>query len=374
MGTTKSPVQGCFLPPADVCVDRSPGPLGWNDAADPNVRACLAGDTPGPVGTGSDAAAAQFFSEPRSCDLPFPALAVDLNRMMRFVYTVTYAEETNRATTRGFAAGELQHGEEAKIEAAAKNAADGIMALFQESLARGPLAVMKFISELEERKTLANASLKEKYAEAQRVRNRWVSILGGAVKVLSTVKFGATVTIKTLSIVTGAAGTAIDIVYSGALAGNKQFQAPESGKTVKGVVIEESAKNVLQEVGEELNELVANGILTKEERNKFEGLMGNYKGNARKLQEQIANLEEKVRKAIEAGNAGKKSAGMSRQAAKKISALKSLREKTVSAAMRTGTRGALVKKAAGRTLSLVFLASEVRDAYRESAQEWRTSD
>ena len=37
---------------------RSPGSLGKNDAADPNVHKALPGDTPGPVGTSCDAASA----------------------------------------------------------------------------------------------------------------------------------------------------------------------------------------------------------------------------------------------------------------------------------------------------------------------------
>lgn len=384
MGTTRIPVQGLFPAPANMCVARSPGPLGWNDAADPNARVCLAGDTPGPAGTGSDAGAALLFSEPRSCDLAFPALAVDLGRLTRFVYTVAYAEATDRATTRGFGSGELQHGEEARIEAEARSAADAVMEQFQESLAKGPLAVQEFIAALEDRKARARASLDNKFAEAHRARNRWVSVLGGIVKGLSVVKFAATTTIKTVSFTLSAlpkaanapaaAMTGIDIVYSAALAANRQLQSPAADKTVQGVVVEETAKNVLQELVGELNALVASGVMTRDEKNKLEGLIGNYRGNAEKLKAQIAELEKKVLKSIEAGQTGKKTAQVSRQLEKRLASLRQLREKSLARLAQNPLRSAAVKHGAGQTLSLVFLASEVSDAYREAAEEWRASD
>lgn len=370
MAATKCWDNGQVLPQCDVTPARSPGPLGLNDAADPNACVCLAGDTPGPVGTGSDAGAALLwhtYEELLQIPISFPALSVDLNRMRRFVYTVTYAEETDRAATRGFASMQLQLGEESKIEAAASIAADKIMENFHESLGRGPLAVQELISALEERKNRASASLNNKFAEAGRVRSRWLSLIGSATRVLIGVKFAATVTIKTLSIGTGRYGDGIDILYSGVLAGNKQWQSPDSNQTY-GVVIEETVKNYMQETVEEFNDLLVKGIITKEDLNKFTGLIGNYKGNAEKLKKEIHELEERILKVMD--DEVRKKTYMSQKIVKKRAALERLRKKSLAGLMRKGVRGTLV---ASKTMSLVFLTSEVIDAYREAEQEWRAS-
>lgn len=69
---------------------RTPGPLGRFDAADPNVPMCMAGDTPGALGTHADLAC----PEPFQTRLPpknVPLLLFDLDRVARFLRSVGVA-------------------------------------------------------------------------------------------------------------------------------------------------------------------------------------------------------------------------------------------------------------------------------------------
>jgi hypothetical protein len=373
MGDTRYRTLGFCLLPTQAVPARSSGMLGRKDAGDPDSAMCMAGDTSGSIGLGGDLGAVSHSGERTWCEATVPVLAVDLDKMRRFLYTVAYAEEVDKAARRGFASAEIQLGNQPEIEAAARNSADGLMGQLQQTLEGGPDEVASLISALEERRARARASLNTKLSEAQRVGNRWVSLLGVAVKGLSAIKFTATVTVKTLEMFTGPAGTGVDWTYSAVQAGLKQGQSNAKEPSVAGVVVEETGKNIAQEVGEWLNECVAEGLMTTAEKNKFEGLIGNYRGNARKLGEQIEALEEKIRKAMEAGK-DSKIAGLTRRSAEKLEKLSKLRQKTLSAALRKGARGGAVKTAAGRTLKLVFLADDLKEAWQEAAQEWRASD
>ena len=373
MGNTRDEILGRSVLPPGTFAARSPGSLGRNDAGDPDAGVCLAGDTPGPIGIGGDAAASLISQESLTCEATIPVLAVDLNRLRSFLYSVTYAEAIDGATTRGFGGSEVNFGDEKAVEAAARSSADALLAEFQQIVSDGPAAIDAFLATLDNRRAKARGSLDEKFAAARQAGNRWTSVLGGAVKVLSVVKFGSTVTIKTVSIFTGAAGTGIDWAYSGTQAGLKQWQSNAPGQSVSGVVIDETLNNVGQEVADCLNEAVAEGLMTTTEKNRVQGLIGNYKGNAKKLQEQLATLEERLLKAMEAGKA-KRARGVAIRQAEKLAKLRTLRQKTLQAMVSKGTRLGVAKKAAGKTLSFVFLASEVKDAWKEMAEELRQAD
>ena len=374
MGGTRNPTLGCFPLPGDVMPGRSPGTLGRNDAGDPDARMCMAADTPGTVGTGGDLAMSLLPQERFSCEMPIQVIEVDLGKMRRFLYTVAYAEAANAATTRGFASAEIDTGNQMQVEAAARSGADFLMAELQQALAAGPEAVKSFVAAQEARKARAQASLQTKFAEAQQAGNRWVSVFGWTVKGLSAIKFASTVTIKTLSIITGPGGTVVDFVYSGVQAGVKYLQTGKADETLAGVVVEETGKNIGQELGDFLNESLANGLMTQAEKNKIEGLIGNYQGNAKKIEEQLANLEKQIQQSLKTGNGAKKIPGLMRRNTDALAKLKNLRVKTANALLKSGKPLGLAKKAGGKTLSLVFLASEVKDAWNEAAAEWRASD
>jgi len=371
MGTTNDGLLGICPATTSELPPRTPGPLGWNDAASPEALVCMPKDTPGPAGTGGDSSSSLFQETEISCEMPVPVVAVDLDKMRRLLYTTAYAEATDKAANRGFGSTEVDFGNEAEVEKTARGNADMMMDELQVAIQMGPNALQAFIDKLEMRKEKARTSLKAKTEAAVKAGHARADFFGGVVKVLSVTKFVSTVTVKTVSIFTGGAGTAIDFAYSGAQAGIDQAYSPEEASSVQGVVVEETAKNTGQEVGQWLNELVANGLMTKKEKDQLEGLLGNYKGNANKINEQIKSLEKRIEEAL-----GKEKlvAKLGKQKASKVAKLSALRLKSAKMLVSSGRPMALAKKAGGKVLTVVFLASEVKQAWDTMNKEFRASD
>jgi hypothetical protein len=374
MASSKNAILGTKAPLWEAKPGRSPGPLGMNDAADPDAGICIAGDTQGPVGTGGDLGAVTHDSEQQSYQAEIHVVAVDLEKMRRFLFTVAYAEAVDAAATRGFGSAEVELGDEREVKAAARQSADLLLEELQQAMVTGPEAVQSFAAEQEARRERAKASLQRKFDEALAAGRSRVSFCGGMIKVLSCVRFSATVTVKTLSLFTGPAGAGIDIAYSSGQAGIDQASSTDESKTVAGVVVDESVEEGLEELGETLNELVASGVMTRDEKNKLEGLIGSYKGNAEKLAEELDKLERRIRESLKAGASGKKVDGLVRRRVEKLAKLKELRVKTASSLLQKGRPIGLAKKAAGKTLSIVFLAQDVKDEWNKTVDAWRSSN
>ena len=165
----------------------------------------------------------------------------------------------------------------------------------------------------------------------------------------------------------------IDIVYSGAQAGVTEAYAPSKENSVLGVVADETGKNVAQEFGQYINEAVASGAMTKAERNLVESLIGDYKGNSEKIAGQLIKIEDRLKRALRDAPGGTKVAGIAAQRLKRLEKLKALRIRTAKAIMGKGAK-AFAKKGAGHALSLVFLASEVKDAWKEFNKDYSASN
>jgi hypothetical protein len=369
---TRQPLLGTHVLTSEVTPGRSPGILGWNDAADPDSLVCEAGDTPGVAGLNGDAGEPSCNESMMSCYIEVPVIAIDLDAMRRALYATAYAEAANLAATRGFASAEVDLGDQRKIEADARNRAEKLMGMLHEAMQQGPGAVQAFIEDQERKKVQARAALQKKIDEALKAGRNWEKAFGWTVKGLSVIKFGSTVTVKVAALFTGPAGMGIDFAYSGAQAGIDYAYKGKENETLLGVVAEETAENIGQEVAGWFNELVADGIMTREEANLFKGTMGNLKGNTEKLTAQIEELEKRLMKALQAEQ-GKKAAYLAKQHAKKLSRLKELRLKTARALLGKGAT-ATTKKAAGKALSFVFLAAEIKEAWGEMGAEWRASD
>jgi len=379
MGHSKHRILGTSVLPSNVMPGRTCGPTGYNDAGDPSALMCVAGDTPGPVGTGGDESESMCMSPPEPVSLPpktstlaVKVLYIDLARVRHALYVVAYAKAADAAATRGFASADVDLGEQGQIERAAHKLCDQLVEEFGRSAEGGPDVLRSFLEYQEREKERARASLKSKLDAAMKAGRQWHDVLGWSIKGLAALKFGSTVTIKTLSIVTGGAGTAIDFVYSGAQAGIKQATSPEEGKSIGGVVISETFMNYGQDRAEVLNEWVANAFMTKAERNQIEGLLGNYKGNADKIAAQLEKVEERVRKALAAGKSGRL-ASLAAEEAKKLAKLQSLRIKTAQALLGKGAPG-LAKKALGKVATVVFLANDVAEAWNDMVQEMQASN
>jgi hypothetical protein len=348
---------------------RTRGPMGVQDAADPQAGLCLAGGTPGPVGTGGDRASLQCSLDSASWELAIPVLSVDMGQMQRLLFAVAYAEAADRAATRRRYSAEVELGDPAQVQDAARQRVEVLMDELRHAMQRGPEALHAFVAAQEQARERARASLDGKFGEAADDRDFKTAVLGACVKLLSLAKFGSTVFIKTASISTGGAGLAIDLAYSGVQAGIEQAYVPVGDRSVLGVVGEETTGNIMEMLAEEVNQAHAEGLMTREEKNIIDGMIGNYRGNARKLAEQIKKLEAKLQRDLSSGRLS----NLNAKRAKKIAKLQALRLKTVQGLVVRGSTG-LAKRAVGRAATLYFWQDSVREAWGTMAGEWKASD
>jgi len=335
--------------------------LGHNDAADPNALAYIPGDTPGPVGTCGDGGDRRMPHEAAVCRADVPVLAVDMQKIRRLLHATAYAEAANDAATTEIWSSDLDLGDQKKIEATASAQADRLMQALLDAMTSGPLALQAFIETQEQRKQAAASALKAKLDNALRAGKKSERRWGEAIKFCAGVKFVSTVTVKTLGVFTGWAGTGIDLVYGGATDAANPIET-------KGILAvgTDAAKG---ELIEQANELIAeHGLMSAVERRQIEGWLGNYEGNAKKISEQLQKIEERLLRQIQEG---KGVGGIVAGRAKKLAKLRKLRLDLAGKALRSAGS---YKKALGKTASFVFLAQDVAEAWGQLEKEYALAE
>lgn len=360
MGNSRQ--QICIDPlPLAVAPARSCGPLGRNDAADPNALACMPGDTPGALGTCGDSGDARISHDTNICRADVPVLAVDVPKMRRLLYATAYAEAANDAATAGFWSSDVDLGDQRRIEAAASSQADRLMEALLDAMTSGPSALQTFIKTQEERKQAAASALKAKLDNALRAGRKSERRWGEAIKFCAGVKFVSTVTVKTLGVFTGWTGTAIDLVYGGVTDAANPIET-------KGILAV-GADTAKAELVEKANELLAeHGLMSAVERRQIEGWLGNYQGNAEKIAEQLKKIEERLLNQIKRG---KGVGGLMADRARKLAKLRKLRLGFAGKALRSAGS---YKKALGATASVVFLAQDVAEAWSQLEKEYALAE
>ena len=351
---------------APLCIDplasgvtpaRSCGPLGANDAADPEAMTCMYGDTPGALGIGNDSANVCISPpEPNYCEIDFPVVTIDMEKMRRILYAVAYAEAANATAKQSFWSSEVELGDPQQVKDMASKVADSLMDQLLEAMKSGPEAVQDFLTAAEKRKENSTALLKAKLDEELAAGRRSVERWGNAIKFCANVKFVSTVSVKTLGVFTGFGGAGIDIVYSAV----EDATSIGDSKGVVAVGMQEGGEEIVGKI----NELIAErGLMTQKERNQMQGWLSNYKGNAAKIHKQLDKIQSQIEQRLKKG---KSAGGRQAHRLKKLNKLKELRLKTAGKLARSaGT----YKKALGKTVSLVFLAKDVSEAWEQLERE-----
>jgi hypothetical protein len=358
-GVTRQPVYGRDSLASGAVPDRSPGPLGWQDAADPDEPMCIAGDTPGPVGTGWDLSS-HMAIESRAPAIQVPVLEVSIEKVERFLYTVGLAESQDFFAKRGFGSAEVQLGRPVDVEARARMSAGRLMIEFQQVLPLGPVAIHEFLKTQQQQKDKAVESLNKKFSDASSAGGTQREVLGGVVKFLSVVRFTSTVTVKVAGLFAPGAGDLVDIGNDVALAGVDAYFAED--KKVGAVVVSQAAESGGEWIAEQINEAVAEGYISRKEGALMEEMFKKFRGDQTELLRQI----EKIEKRLEAAAQGSKTArNAAKQYVKKLDKLRTLRKKAFKGAM---------KKTAGRAFTLVFLADDIQDAWGTMRETWAHSN
>ncbi len=214
---------------------RTPGTLGFNDAADPNVKMCMAGDTPGSLGAGKDLATTntQFI---RAKQKPL-VLCFDLKTVAHFLRSVAIAksqqyftridwEEYNKDTVinviyalmpwkgkPGIAL--VSQGEPVDVFARADADADALLEVFLNKCSDGPVAAQRYLEQQERIRTHALASVQSVFQDAIAINQDVVQETANGLKWLAGIKCGADLFVTGAGLVTGTgiAGAAIGIAY-----------------------------------------------------------------------------------------------------------------------------------------------------------------
>lgn len=290
--------------------DRTPGVLGRRDAADPNSRICLAGDTPGPAGTNSDKSDVNIPLRPK---LTLHSLDLSLTGLAEFFHSVATAVAIDKLTivkggvnlpdsgTGPFMtisnAIVLAVAPGKSVELASQNDLEKEVNKLVTDYTQQLLKVMDggvpvFLFSLDQRKTAAINSSKKKLDDAMAYNDEKIKRINDLLKGAIAIKFASTVFVKTASKFVPF-GTAIDLAYDVALEATKGMNGDPKASLVR-VITEEGSKEIAEELLTEKAEkatgkLFGEGLL-KEELGKLERQMMEQRLSTKKLR----NHPEKI--------------------------------------------------------------------------------
>lgn len=309
MGNTNRGICGLFNP--HLMADRTPGLLGHCDAADPNAKVCLAGDTPGPAGSNGDKSADDVPLGPK---MTLHTLDLSLSGLAKFFHSVATAVAIDKLTivkggvnlpdsgtgpfmtisnaivlavTPGKTVETASHDD---LEKEVKKLVSNYTLQFLKAIDGG---VPMLLFSLEQKKIAAVNSVKKKFEEAQAYNNEKIQGINDLLKAAIAIKFASTVFVKTATKFVPFWGTAIDLAYDVSLEATKGMNGDPKASLVR-VIAEEGTKEIAEDMLTEKAEkatgkLFGEGLL-KEELSKLERQMKEQRLSTKKLR----NHPEKI--------------------------------------------------------------------------------
>jgi hypothetical protein len=198
-----------------VPAPRTCGPLGYHDAADPNVLMCRQGDTEGPLGTSEDHATPRAAA---GVDAPEARLLLfDLETVARFLRSVAIAKAQQRYTRIKWeeydedevlnivykllpwkgkpGTAVVVQGEPIDVYGAANPDTDHLLESFLIRCAQGPEPAVKFLEAQERIRADAISFVQDAFREASEINQQVIQMTEDWVEKAAWVKFGANVII-----------------------------------------------------------------------------------------------------------------------------------------------------------------------------------
>jgi hypothetical protein len=375
MGATRVPLS---IDPAlgGAASGRTPGPAGWQDAAETDAMMCLVVDTPGPVGTGGDAGA----TEPLQAQGGFDVVLIDEAKVVRRIGHAAFIRASLALARRDVSAA-IGSGS-APLQPEIARLRQVILAEWVAARRTSGERMLEFVAELAESIERDTRALLGLYQGEVESGQRWARGLGYAGMVVATVAFGATVVRKVASNLTGPVGFGIDVVTDVAIAGIDKVVTPDP----KMSVIEAEFEMLVSDLGNKAKEEAPEAVAARIDRiyelaEKFGPEMARFGELQAELDAKLAHLESLERTAPQQ----RKAAWWVTQNRRLVSQVKRLRallvtQRAVVAPLRAAARVAAVggqgigdaarwahrsgvATAAGRTAGVVFLAADVTSAY-----------
>lgn len=242
---------------------RTPGPLGFRDAADVNVPICFADDSPGPLGTGGDIA-----TYPISKARKFKILLLDLEEMTRFLRSVAYAiemESHTRITWKEYdedvvinviysvffwkgnpGTAVITQASREKIKASADARTEQLLRKFFAVAASGPEKLKKFLEDQKSVRQSAMSNLDTMIREVHAINQGVIAETSAGIKRLAGIKLGADLMITGIGLAGGGwAFVGVGVAYSVI----KEFAKMDEADIV-GVATVATGKQAAEKAGE----------------------------------------------------------------------------------------------------------------------------
>lgn len=259
MGNSSSKLLGTD---SNLRASRTPGTLGRNDAADPDLQVCKMGDTPGPVGSGGDLAA-QSSAKDRAPRRELKCLVYDLSVVASFLRSVALAkaqqyytrvdwEEYDKSTVLNViyalmpwkgkpGTAVVIQGESVQVYARADRDSDHLLEVFLAKCTQGPEAAQKFLRLQEDIRSHALSAVEEAFRDASKINQEVIEATAEGIKRLALIKCGSNLLMTGLSL--GGGGLAV----FGTNLGYTLLRDLASGKDADTVAV-----SVPTEVGKEI--------------------------------------------------------------------------------------------------------------------------
>ena len=375
MGATRVPLS---IDPAvgGAASRRTPGPVGWQDAAENDAQMCLVVDTPGPVGTGGDAGS----TEPLHAQDGFDVVLIDEAKVVRRISHAAFIRASLEQARRDVSAA-IDSGA-AQLQPESDRLRQALLAEWVAARRVSGEAMLDFVAELAERVDRDSRELLGLYqGEVERGQSR-AQVIGYAGMVVATVAFGATLVRKVVSNLTGPVGFGIDVATDVAVAGIDKALTPDPKVSAYEAAFEAAIADLGNKAKEEAPAVLAARI------DRIYELAQKLGPETARLAELQAELDAKLARLETLASSApqqRKAAWWVKQNRRLISQVKRLRalletQRAVIAPLRTAARAAAVggqrlgdaarwaqrtgaAKGAGRVAGVVFLAADVASAY-----------
>jgi hypothetical protein len=268
---------------------RTPGPLGVNDHADPNVAAYL-GDTPGPMGIGDFADPDPILNASKERQT-FSALLLDHARVANFLSSVAYMQATAEMVSLEknniglwFSSTQVNTGNEATKDRLAEDKKLRLMSQFADACSRGSVAGVEFLVAQEQSRAAARTKIQEAFTAANQSNQATTKSLDHWVAGLKTTEYGAGMVLSVAGLfVSASAALVAGIIGFSYDTATTVIDDLNGARTVDADVLALVSRDTAKESGKSAGKEFSKTALAGKELEDIE-----------KLQERVAHLHEKI--------------------------------------------------------------------------------
>lgn len=289
MASSRQP--NCFLltDTAGYLPPKTPGPLGINDRADPNVPSC-GGDTPGSLGVND-------FADPDPARLGandqrrYTIMLLHSALVVKFLRSVAYLQVTAEAASSEksniglwFTSTQVDTGDESRKAQLVEGRTSLLLRQFSEAAAHGSAAAIEFLQGQELSRDAAKSKLQEAFAAAARTNRATTRTLEHWLAGLKTTEYGAGIVLSVVSLfVTSAAALAAGIISFSYDTFTTFVDDLNKATVVNADILALASRDVAIESGKSLGKEVAKNKLAGKELEHIE-----------ELERQVRHLTQKI--------------------------------------------------------------------------------